>query len=127
MLSIIAFVLYCIAAVALIVMIARAGLHKAKGGEAVAGMAQHFELPPLAMQSIGFAELAACVGLVVGALSRPLGILTTACLVLLFAGAVMMHIRAKDDANSRGPALVIMCIAVAALVFRLLSHFSILF
>ncbi|SDN78452.1 DoxX-like family protein [Klenkia soli] len=62
-------------------------------------------------------ELAGAVGLVIGlVLWAPLGIAAAVGVVLYFLGAVVAHLRVKD--NGYGPAAFLLLVAVAALVLR---------
>jgi DoxX-like family len=54
-------------------------------------------VPPEAIRVIVAAKSAATVGLLVGLRRRPLGLLTSVCLVLYFTLAVGAHARAKDE------------------------------
>jgi hypothetical protein len=55
-------------------------------------------VPPAAIRVIIPAKSAAAVGLLLGLRRRPLGLLTSACLVGYFVLAVGAHARAKDEA-----------------------------
>lgn len=64
-------------------------------------------------------ELAAAVGLLVGIWVPILGQLAAIGLVLYFAVAVVMHIRAGHKFNGFAPALVLTVVSAATLFFQL--------
>jgi hypothetical protein len=55
------------------------------------------QVPPEAVRVIVAAKSAATVGLLLGLRRRPLGLLTSACLVVYFVLAVGAHARAQDE------------------------------
>ncbi len=62
-------------------------------------------VPQSAIGVIVTAKVAAAVGLLAGVRRRPLGLLTSACLVLYFVLAVGAHVRAHDEAWRYLPAI----------------------
>lgn len=81
--------------------------------------AQHFGVPWRRYRLIGVAELAATAGILAGLRWPPLGVAAAAGMILLLAGAVVMHRRAGDPGREMLPAVVILGVAVAYLVAAL--------
>ena len=65
-------------------------------------------------------EVAAAAGLLAGIKIAPVGIAATTGMVLYFVGAIVAHLRAKD-AKGLGPAIQMLCLAIAALTTRTFS------
>jgi uncharacterized membrane protein YphA (DoxX/SURF4 family) len=97
----------------------------ASGG---AKLAKSPQVMPI-METVGFpadkvwllaaAEVAGAVGLVVGLFWSPIGVAAAAGVVLYFVGAVISHLRVND--KNFAAALVLLLVALAALVLRLLT------
>ncbi|MGO9734793.1 DoxX family protein [Mycobacterium sp.] len=68
---------------------------------------------------IGIAELAAVVGLLAGIAVKPLAIVTAAAVVLLMAGAVGYHLKARDYGVALLPAAITGLAAVALVVLTI--------
>ena len=65
---------------------------------------------------LAYLEIAGGLGIIAGLWSKPLGILSSACLVLYFAGALFTHFSRKHKIADFGAALgifIIACIATA--------------
>ena len=62
---------------------------------------------------IGVAELAAVVGLLAGIAVKPLAIVTAAAVVLLMAGALGYHLKARDKGAVLLPAAITGLTAIA--------------
>ena len=83
------------------------------------------------MSTIGFpldrlwllaaAEFAGAVGLVVGLFWWPLGVAAAIGVILYFIGAVGSHLRVRD-LKGIAPAAVLLVVAIAALVLRLVTR-----
>ena len=65
-------------------------------------------------------EFAAATGLLVGIKWAPLGIAAAAGMALYFLGAILAHVRV-NDLKGLGPAVQMLCLAVAALITRMMS------
>jgi hypothetical protein len=65
-------------------------------------------------------EFAAATGLLLGIRWAPLGIAAATGMTLYFVGAVVAHVRV-NDLKGLGPAVQMLCLAVAALFTRMLS------
>ena len=59
---------------------------------------------------IGFAELAAAAGVVVGVYVRPVGVAAGLCLGVLLVGALFTHRRAGDTGRELMPALLALAV-----------------
>jgi DoxX-like family len=67
---------------------------------------------------LGALELAAALGLLVGIWVPILGQLAAVGLVIYFATAVVVHIRAGHKANGFAPALILTLVSLATLIFQ---------
>ncbi len=76
-------------------------------------------VPPSWLPRLALAELAGGVALLVGLAIAPIGIAAAIGLTGYFAGAVITHVRAKD--NQIAAPVVLAGLAVAALVLRIAS------
>ncbi|WP_328767027.1 DoxX family protein [Streptomyces sp. NBC_00286] len=76
-------------------------------GDVSAGLQSHMGLSAGLVRSIGLAEVAAAVGLIVGLFWQPLGIAAAIGFALTMVGAVGFHARAGDyaDPATRGNAM----------------------
>ncbi len=77
--------------------------------------ANHFGIAWRHYRLIGVAELAAAVGVLVGLLWRPAGLLAGAGMTVLLLGALVTHRRARDGVRETLPALIALTITVAYL------------
>jgi hypothetical protein len=73
--------------------------------------ADHFGIAWRRYRLIGVAELAAAVGVLVGLVWRPAGLLAAAGMVVLLIGAVITHLRAHDNVREALPALLALAIS----------------
>ncbi|MET0909535.1 MAG: DoxX family protein [Ilumatobacteraceae bacterium] len=71
------------------------------------------------LRVLGFVELTASVGLVVGLFWAPIGVAAAAGLVVFFLGAMIAHIRVGDPPGPIMAPAVPMLLSIAALVLRL--------
>jgi hypothetical protein len=81
---------------------------------------ERLRVPQGAVRVIVAAKSAAAAGLVVGLRRRPLGVLTSACLVVYFVLAVGAHARARDAWWHW--VLAVLMLGWCARVFRLFRH-----
>src|SRR5438128_3804863 len=65
-------------------------------------------------------EIAAAIGLLVGIRWAPLGIAAAIGMSLYFVTAVLAHVRV-NDLKGLGPAVQMLCLAIAALITRMSS------
>jgi len=72
-------------------------------------------------RNIGLLEVAGAAGLLIGLWWAPLGIAAALGLTLLMAGAVIVHVRAKDKVAETVPAAVLTLLAAATLVLRIVT------
>ena len=77
--------------------------------------AAHFGIAWYRYRLVGVAELAAAVGVLIGLLWRPAGLLAAAGMILLLIGALITHRRARDSVREAFPALVALAISGAYL------------
>jgi hypothetical protein len=82
--------------VLLAVEFAFTGLIKILGTATARANAEHLGIGLRLSRLIGVAELAAVVGLLAGIAVKPLAIVTAAAVVLLMAGALGYHLKARD-------------------------------
>lgn len=73
-----------------------------------------------AYRRIGLLEVAAAVGLLVGLFQPLIGVLAGAGLLLLLAGAVVVHLRKGDGPRKYAPAVICAVLVAAYLVLQLL-------
>ncbi|MEV6280011.1 DoxX family protein [Nocardia sp. NPDC051832] len=77
-------------------------------------------VPESWLNPLAAALLAGAAGLLIGLWWPPLGIAAAVGLILYFLGALGYHAKAKDY-KTMGPPAIILALAVAALVLRLLT------
>ena len=68
---------------------------------------------------LAFLEIAGGVGIIVGIWNKPLGVLSSVCLALYFAGALFTHFSRKHKVADFGAALGIFIIACVTTVLQL--------
>ena len=90
-------------------------LAKLSGRPRMRRSADHFGIPWTRYRLLGVAELAAAGGVLLGLRWPPLGIAAAAGMLLLLAGALVMHHRAGDSAREQLPAGVVLVAAVGYL------------
>jgi hypothetical protein len=83
--------------------------------------AAHFGIAWPRYRLIGFAELAAAAGVLIGLWWHPLGLAAAAGMALLLLGAVITHRRAADGRKEMSPALLALAITIAYLAIALIS------
>jgi hypothetical protein len=82
------------------------GLIKILGTGTARTNAEHLGISLRLSRLIGIAELAAVVGLLAGIAVKPVAILTAAAVVLLMAGALGYHLKARDKGAVLLPAAI---------------------
>lgn len=93
-----------------------AGMPKALlQGEMPAQLEEHLGISQNLVRFVGLSEVAAAIGLVIGIWWHPLGIAAAAGLVIVFAGAVVMHARAGDFSDPKNRQSGVVAIVLAAL------------
>lgn len=80
----------------LIAVLSGTAIGKIKRAKPIRHNLQAVEVPRRHYNKLASVQVAGSLGLAAGLLFPPLGILTAACLVLYFGGAVLAHIRTKD-------------------------------
>jgi hypothetical protein len=82
---------------------------------AMQASADHFGIEWARYRLIGVAEFAAAFGILAGLVWHPLGVAAAAGMAALLAGALVMHVRAGDNAKEMAPALVSLLVTIAYL------------
>ena len=103
----------------LAVELAYAGIIKILGTGTARANAEHLGCSLRLNRVIGVAELAAVVGLLAGIAVKPLGLVTAAAVVLLMAGALGYHLKARDDVAAMLHAVITGLAAVALLLLTI--------
>jgi hypothetical protein len=80
-------------------------------------------VPESWLTTLGMFKAAGALGLLVGIGVPPIGIAAALGLILFFVAAIIIHLRVRDD--SFGLAAVFLLLAVAALVLRLASSWTV--
>jgi hypothetical protein len=73
--------------------------------------ASHFGIAWRRYRLIGFAELAAAAGILIGLFWRPAGLLGAAGMTLLLLGALIAHLRAHDSVREALPAVLVLAVS----------------
>jgi uncharacterized membrane protein YphA (DoxX/SURF4 family) len=73
---------------------------------------------PKQIPVLAFLEIAGGLGIIVGIWSKPLGILSSICLALYFAGALIAHFSRKHKVADFGAALGIFIIACVTTILQ---------
>src|ERR1700761_2708923 len=97
-----------------------AGIPKILGTKTSLRMRDHLQINPQLYRVVGFLEIAAVAGLLIGLFVPVLGVAAAVGLALLMIGGIVTHICAGEAKGSL-PAVVIFAVAVAAAVVRILS------
>ena len=105
--------------VLLAVEFAFTGLIKILGTTTARANAEHLGISLRLSRLIGVAELAAVAGLLAGIAVKPLGIVTAGAVVLLMAGALGYHLKARDNGAVLLPAAVTGLAAVALVLLTI--------
>ncbi|WP_203337544.1 DoxX family protein [Nocardioides limicola] len=88
-----------------------AGISKVSGQPAMRESADHFSIAWSRYRLIGFAEVAAAIGIVVGIWVNGLGLAAGIAVVALMLGAVGFHVRFRDGVKATVPALIALAVA----------------
>ena len=108
-----------IASVLLALIAAASAVPKLAGKRQMLDEATHLGIPRNGYVVIGALELAAAAGLLAGLALTPLGVAAAGGLVLLMAGAVIIHLRAGDHTAALIPALGVGIASAATFALRL--------
>lgn len=81
----------------------------------ITAAAAHFGIPWERYRLIGFAEIAAAAGIIVGLTWNAVGIAAATGMALLLLGALVMHRRSGDDRRHAIPAFVALGVCAAYL------------
>jgi uncharacterized membrane protein len=96
------------------------GINKLIKNETVMKGMDVVRVPRNRVWMLGVLEVAAAVGLLVGIFWWPIGVAAAIGVIIYFIGAVIAHLRVSDTKGLTAPA-VLLVLAIAALVLRLLS------
>lgn len=88
-----------------------AGISKVTGQPAMRESADHFSIAWGRYRLIGFAEIAAAIGIVLGIWFNGLGLAAGLAVVALMLGAVGFHVRFRDAVKAMVPALLGLAVA----------------
>jgi hypothetical protein len=100
----------------LIIAFAVAGSAKLAAVPAMRAKADHVGFSVAAYRRIGFLEILAVIGLIVGAFVPAIGALAAAGLLMLLAGAVVTHLRNGEGIREIIPAVVLGLVTLSFLV-----------
>jgi len=81
--------------------------------------ASHFGIPWARYRLVGFAEIAAATGVLIGLFWAALGLAAASGMALLLVGALAAHRRAGDGLKHAAPAVVALAISLAYLAVAL--------
>jgi uncharacterized membrane protein YphA (DoxX/SURF4 family) len=110
-----------IVAVVVAVLSAGSGAAKVADVKQLLMVRDRLGVPSRLWTFIGVLEIAAAAGLVVGIWVPALGVAAAAGLVLLTAGAIVVHARVRDPLQDLAPAAIALLLATTALTLRLLA------
>jgi hypothetical protein len=91
------------------------GVAKVVGHPKMQAAAGHFGIPFGLYRLIGTAEVAAAAGVLAGLVWAPLGVAAASGMVLLLAGALLAHSRARDGFKQTTLAFVVLGVSLAYL------------
>lgn len=104
-----------IVTVLLVALLVGTGIGKIKRATPIVHNLEASDVPRKAFTPLGSLELLGAIGVTVGLLLPPLGILTAICLICYFTGAVYAHIRAGDENIAPAGSGLVMSVIVLAL------------
>lgn len=104
-----------IATALLVTLLVGTGIGKIKRATPIVHNLEASDVPRKAFTPLGSLELLGAVGLMVGVLFPPIGILTALCLICYFTGAVFAHIRAGDENIAPASSGLVMSVIVLIL------------
>src|SRR4051794_21704863 len=87
----------------------------------IVATANHFGIPWERYRLIGFAELVAAIGVLIGLMRIGVGVAAAGGMALLLLGALATHRRAGDDIREAIPGFVVLGICVTYLVVALVQ------
>lgn len=115
------FVTTVILAIALALLFLAAGIPKIASVPKARAQGEHVGIAPGPYRVVGALEALGAIGIVVGLWVSWLGVAAGIGLVLFMIGAVIAHVRIKDPVKETAPAVVVLVVTVAYVVFRLVS------
>lgn len=106
--------------VVLALVLLASGVMKLRRAPAVVANLTAVGVPERAIPGLGALEIAASVGLLVGLLWWPVGLAAAIGSVAYFVGAIVTHLRVRD--NAIGPAAGMLVVCVTAPLLMLLAR-----
>ena len=103
----------------LVAVCAVPGLGKLSSQPRIVATAGHFHIPWARYRMLGFAELAAALGVLAGLVWPPIGIAAAFGMAVLLVGALVMHRRAGDSLKEAASAVVGLLVTLAYLAAAL--------
>ncbi len=116
------FIVYIVIAIILSFMLVGSGMAKLRRNPTIVhGIHEVIGVPLRWLPWLAACEIAGAAGLLIGIAWWPLGVAAAIGVIIYFIGAIVGHIRVRDF-KGLPPPVVILLIAVAALVLRILSR-----
>jgi hypothetical protein len=113
------FVLVVVCSLVLAAVLALSAVRKIRPATGSAALRDRLGVPPAVWSAVAIPETLAAVGLVAGLCFPPLGIAAAAGVVLLMAGAVLVHFGAKVWGLALAPPIAVAGLAVATAALHL--------
>jgi hypothetical protein len=113
------FILTAVLSVALAAAMALTAARKVNPDKSSLALRDRLGVSARLWSAVGLPEAAAAVGLVVGLWWAPLGVAAATGVVLLMAGAIGLHLRARFLGAALAPPIGILVVAVAVAALRL--------
>lgn len=98
-----------------------AGIAKVRRQEPVTGTLAGLGVSPSLQRTIGILEVLGGLGVVIGLLVQPLGILAAVGLALMMAGALAYHAKARDVFKNSAGALVLLVFAAVVTTLQIVT------
>ncbi|WP_370890545.1 DoxX family protein [Janibacter sp. GXQ6167] len=98
-----------------------AGSAKLRTAEPVTGTLDRLEVSRPLQKTIGALEVLGGIGVIVGIWFAPLGVAAGIGLAATMAGAMVYHLRARDNMKEYSGALMLLVFAVVTVLVRLLT------
>ena len=92
------------------------GVMKVRRAPAVVANLRTVGVPERAIPGLGALEIAAALGLLLGLLWWPIGLAAAIGAVTYFIGAIITHVRARDNAIGPAAGMLLICAAVPLLL-----------
>jgi hypothetical protein len=113
------FVVACILSVLLAAGLAATAVRKAHPDKNSRALRDRLGVPERLWNAVGIPEALAALGLIAGLWWAPLGVAAAVGVVLLMAGAILLHVRVRFLGSALVPPLCVLAVAAATAVTRL--------